>query len=248
MNQKSIALIILSTNFYQLSYAQENKTYLVMGESNSIPFIYLDEKKEPTGFDIDILKAIAKVENLNFEYKTTIFDLLFDNLENKKADIISSGITITPERQKRMAFSKPYFDSEQMVMVNTAHKNISNLEELSKYNISLQKDTTSDALLKKIGGFNHLNYEENTYLIIKNTISGKTDAAISDSGIIQYYKNRFEKYQPKIFSIPNTKEYYGFAVRKENQELLDKINSGIKTIKENGTYEKIYNKYFSKYE
>ncbi|SUO96043.1 transporter substrate-binding domain-containing protein [Suttonella ornithocola] len=235
---QSILVIALSIGN---SYAKE--TYKVMTESNFIPFVYLDEQKKLTGFDIDILNAIAKVEEINFEYKSTIWIQLFKAIEENDADIITAGITITEERKKIVDFTQPYFTSEQKVFARSGYSE-KKLEDLRNSSIILKKDTTSDNLIKSLD-FVNISYDDTTFKLIKKVLGGEYAATITDSGVVDYYYNRYKSYRPTIFSIPNTTEYYGFWVNKNKKELLNKLNNGLKIIKENGQYKEIYNKYFS---
>jgi polar amino acid transport system substrate-binding protein len=73
------------------------------------------------------------------------------------------------------------------------------------------------------------------------------EAVVADNGIVSFYvKNNSDKGFKTIEDASFEKEYYGFPVKKGNKEVLDKINEGLKKIKEDGTYNKIYEQYFGK--
>ncbi|WP_072576575.1 transporter substrate-binding domain-containing protein [Suttonella ornithocola] len=125
-------------SFYT-SDAQTKNTYQVVSESGYIPFAYWDENNTPTGFDIEILKAIAKVENLSFEYKTIPWKVMFDTLDNGTSDIITSGISITDERKSRFTFTDPYFQSDKTVLLGKNNVDIKNIEELKNLKVGVKE-------------------------------------------------------------------------------------------------------------
>ena len=77
--------------------------------------------------------------------------------------------------------------------------------------------------------------------------TGSVDAVISDSAVVaNYVKNNSDKGFTMVTVPDFAEEHYGIAVAKDNTELLTKFNAALKTIKDNGEYQKILDKYFAK--
>ncbi|WP_416821364.1 transporter substrate-binding domain-containing protein, partial [Cronobacter sakazakii] len=95
--------------------AQE--TYVVGAGGTYRPFEFENSQKQLEGFDIDIIKAIAKAENFNVKLVNTPWEGIFATLGSGDRDIIISGITITDKRKQMVDFSAPYFPAEQSIVV-----------------------------------------------------------------------------------------------------------------------------------
>lgn len=144
-----------------------------------------------------------------------------------------------------MAFSDPYFEAKQLIAVNK-NINIKNLSDLKKIKTAVQTATTGDEILQKIFGKNHDNLKrfESIPLALKELENGSVDAVVADNGVIMnYVKNNSQKFK-LVEDDTVQKEYYGFAFRPGDKELIEKINRGIKKVKDNGVYQEIYKKYF----
>ena len=103
----------------------------VAGNATFAPFESLDENKKVTGFDIDLINAMGEAGNFKVEYKDQPWESLFPALSNGDADVLVSGITITDERKATMAFSEPYYQITQVVLVPPS-KNVAKVEDLKK--------------------------------------------------------------------------------------------------------------------
>ena len=116
-----------------LSVQAEDKIMRVGAEPAYAPFEFIDEEtKELTGFDIELIKAIAEVEGYKIEISTMPFDALIPALLTNNVDVILSAITITEERKKRVAFSVPYYDSGLTILINEKDKDKVFLDIVSK--------------------------------------------------------------------------------------------------------------------
>lgn len=213
------------------------------------PFESLNEKQEIQGFDIDLLNEMAKAGGFKVEFKHTPWDGIFAALGNKDVDVVASAVTITDDRKKTMDFTDPYYQITQVVLVPQA-KAVQNVEDLKKLSkVGVVSGQTGDFAAQKIFGATSQNVArfDTITLLIKEVENGGVDAAISDSAVIaNYVKNNANK-NFNMIKIPDFDvENYGLAVRKGDTETLNLLNSSLKTIKENGKYAEIENKYFAK--
>lgn len=247
----ALCLMAMATLTPTLAKAQENETnsaksrvYNVMTEPKFKPFVYRDAIGQPTGFDVELLDAIAKEKGLNLKYRTTIWEYIFDGLEDNKVDIVSSGITITEKRKQKMLFSSPYFKSKQVVLYDGNRLKINNFSDLNGKRLALKQGTTSDEFVQKMG-ISDVVYQKTTYLVVTEILKGNADATVGDLGVMLYYRSLFQDKGLEVFIDENAiPEYYGFAINKSEPALQEAINDGLLRVKEKGIYDRIYQKYF----
>jgi polar amino acid transport system substrate-binding protein len=194
-----------------------------------------------TGFDIELMEAIAEKIGRTAEFEDTSFETIFRDVGQGKFEAVISAATITEEREKAVSFSDPYYDSEQAVLVKEG-SSFKSLEELEGETVAVQQGTTGQELAKeKIGGAEIRPYPEGPDAV--NALkAGTVEAVIIDAPVAQ---NAVEKSGGiEIAEKVPTEETYGIAVAKENTALLEEINEGLKEVISDGTYTKIYEKWF----
>lgn len=224
----------------------QEKTYKVGTDAAYAPFESVDPSGKIVGFDMDVLNAVAAAEGIKIEFINTAWEGIIPSLTNDKNDIVVSAMTITDERKKEVDFSDSYFESTNYI-VTPKDSPVASLADLKDKKISVQQGTTGDiALTEALGqtydGIKRFKGTPEAFLELKN---GKVDAAVADSGVVmEYVKNNADLNLKYIKDDKFEKENYGIAVKKGNAELLGKINAGLKKIKDNGEYDKIYEKWF----
>ncbi|WP_392553188.1 basic amino acid ABC transporter substrate-binding protein [Orbus wheelerorum] len=241
----STLLIISSLLITNITNATE-PTYIVGAGGTYRPFEYENSKKQLEGFDIDIIKAIAEAENFNIQLINTPWESIFASLKNGERDIVISGITITDKRKTSVDFSLPYFPAEQVIVTQKPSK-ISSITDLAKYTIGVVNGSTADIVVSKILGKNSTAIKrfDNTPLLLQELYEEGLDAAVGDVGVVKFYiKMNPDKDFDLIYDNHFEQQYFGIAVAKGNLELQNKLNTGLKMIVSNGTYAKIYQKWF----
>lgn len=214
------------------------------------PFEYTDEKTgEYTGFDIDLMTEIAKRLGLEVKFVNTAWDGIIPGLLANKYDVICSAMTITEERKKQVDFSDPYFEAKQVILTRAEDISISGAKDLAGKIVAVQQGTTGDFAAQKL--VDELGIEiaeikrfEGTPEALMAVQKGDADAAIIDN-FVAYLAVKEDPDVYRVVEDPTfPPEYYGIAVNKDNSELLKAINNVLKEIKEDGTYDKIYKKWF----
>lgn len=194
------------------------------------------------GFDIDMINAIAEKEDLKIELSTMPFTGLIPALQAKSVDVAVAGITIKKSRLAAVDFSNAYYLSGISVLTKK-DASFKSLDDLKTKLVATKKGTSSVDLLKTKGiPEGNIKQYDNINDAYSALSSGGADAVVFDSPVNQDYANTHSDVHA-IQSIP-TGEYYGIAVVKNNPELLKKINDGLKAIKDDGQYEKLFDKYF----
>ena len=225
----------------------KNKGVLIVG--SDIPYgvmEFFDIDNNPAGIDVDVAQEIAFRLGVKLEFNDYDWDQLFDKVKRGEIDLALASITITPERQKEMRFSDPYFNGGQVIVTRSANQEISGVKSLVGKKIAVQKDTTGYTEAKKYTPENlisvYLNFENtNGAGIISDLKNEKFEAIIVD--YIQALSMIKTNSGLKIIGVPFTKEDYGIATRFGNNALMEKINLILEGMKSDGTLDKIKTKW-----
>jgi ABC-type amino acid transport substrate-binding protein len=197
--------------------------------------------KTVVGFDVDLVKAAAKTFGISkVTFQRQAFDTIFLALAQKRFDMATSAISITPQRAKAVLFSAPYFIANQSVMVRRG-SDIKTTKDLAGKTLGAQTGTTGADLAKTLKP-----KEVKTYQLIDDAFSalqgGRVDAVINDFAISAYATK--SKKNLVVVQQVTTREGYGLAFPKGSEALRNAFNKGLSTIKKNGTYDKIYKRWF----
>lgn len=194
-----------------------------------------------TGFDIELMEAIAGTMGRTAEFQDTSFETIFRDVAQGKFEAVISAATITPEREKAVAFSDPYYLSEQAILVAEGSE-IEGLDDLDGKTVGAQQGTTGLELAKEKSGASEIRPYPEGPDAVNALKAGTVEAVIIDAPVAQ---NAVEKSGGvEIAEKVPTEETYGIALAKDNTELLDEINKGLEEVIDDGTYTKIYEKWF----
>ena len=157
-----------------------------------------------------------------------------------------SGITITPQRQQTVDFSLPYFAAHQLILTQR-NLRVKSINDLKGKKVAVVANSAGDIVCSKAFGKASPNIKrfDNTPLALEELNAGGVDAAIGDVGVFAYYAQQNPGKHFNMTRDPNFEEqYFGIAVRKGNTKLLAQINDGLRKVYKNGTYAKVYHKWF----
>ena len=216
-------------------------------EPTFAPFEFMDtQTREFVGYDIDLIRAVADKAGYDIEVVNMGFDGLIPALMTNNIDIVVSGVTITEERKKRVDFCEPYYQAGQGLMIRAGDEaKYQKIEDLHNKTIAVQIGTTGAEVAKGIPGTKIKAFNTSAEAFMDLKMNG-SDVVITDRPVIGYFlvtnarAAKGLKRQPMQFD----SEYFGFAVKKGNTELRDKVNAAMKSMKDDGTYDKIYAKWF----
>lgn len=215
----------------------------VATESSYRPFSYLDASGEVIGYEIDLMNALCTQMKAECEITSQDWDGLIPGLQAEKFDAVIAGMSITPDRQKVVDFTDPYFSSG-IILTAKADSDIS-IDNLEGKAVGAQRSTVSSQYLEDNqpkANINLYDTQENAYIDLTN---GRLDAMLTDKVIgLDWLKQNADKgYEQKGADISTGNDDMGIAVRKDS-DLLPKFNEALATLKENGTYDEITAKYF----
>jgi len=215
---------------------------LVGTDATFPPFESVDEQtKELVGFDIDLMKAIATREGFEIEFVNVGFDPLLAGLKQCQYDVGIAAITITDERKQSMLFSEPYYLAGQVVVVRKDNTDIMSKEDLSGKTVGSQIGTTGAIEAEKIPGAQLKTYDSFD-LAFQDLINGQIDAVIADNPLTRIFLAQSGETLKTAGEVFNS-ESYGIAVCNKRAELVQKINQGIAAVKQDGTLDKLIQKW-----
>ncbi|MHB8133274.1 MAG: basic amino acid ABC transporter substrate-binding protein [Anaerolineaceae bacterium] len=208
------------------------------------PFEMVDEaSKELTGFDVDLMKAIAENAGFQYEFVNLPFDPMLAGVAECQYDMAIAAITITDERKAQFLFSDPYIDAGQIIIVKGDDNSITSKSDLSGKTIGAQLGTTGEIEAQAIEGITYKPYD--TYdLAFLDLANGQIDAVIADYptalGFIAQNPEKLKTVGEKF-----TNESYGIAICKDRSDLLEKINPALQAVKNAGVIEDLAAKYLA---
>ncbi|MBJ7556134.1 transporter substrate-binding domain-containing protein [Marinomonas spartinae] len=224
---------------------QAQETIRFATEGAFAPFNYMDNTGKPVGFDVDIAHALCNDLKAKCVIVTQDWDGLIPGLKVHKYDAIIASMSITPEREKVVAFTNKYYSGGVRFM-GLVGKNF-DLKNLSGKTIGAQRATVAAQYLEdhygKTANIKLYDNQDNVYLDLE---SGRLDIVLSDElPTYNWLKTSGKggKFEFKGKAFLKT-DQIGIAVRKGDTKLKDQLNKAIKDIRENGTYQKINAKYF----
>jgi ABC-type amino acid transport substrate-binding protein len=194
-----------------------------------------------TGFDVELMEAIGEEIGRSPEFQDTSFETIFRDVGQGKFEAVISAATITPEREKEVSFSDPYYLSEQAILVKEGSE-IGGLAELEGKVVGAQQGTTGLELGKEKANASELRPYPEGPDAINALKAGTVEAVIIDAPVAQNAVE--EEGGVEIAEKVPTEEEYGIAVAKNNTELLGEINEGLEEVIEDGTYKTIFERWF----
>ena len=238
-----VSVLSLVMLFFFFKSETVDDTLIVGTNAEFPPFEYI-EQGNIVGFDVDLINEISKIIGKKVEFKNMAFDSLLIAMQAGKINCIISGMTATDERRQYVNFSEPYFVSKQAVIV-PEDSDIQKFEDLKGKKIGVVIGYTGDMVVTDMyKDTSSITRYEATGQVIMALTAGKVDATVLDMEPAKKYVANNKGI--KVLDTALAEEEYSIALPKDNTALLEEINKALKTLKENGTYDKIYAKYFNK--
>ncbi len=226
--------------------ADQGKTYINGIDANYPPFGFVNEQGVPSGFDVDSMDWIARKMGFTIKHQPMDWDGIIPALLAKKIDMVCSGMSISPERQKVVAFSEPYWNIRKVFVVKTDSTLTPDQIRTSGVRLGVQRGTNEAELLQQEKKDKKYNYELRFYdsapLAVEDLLNGRIDAAAMDSAPA-------EDAMRKGKAIRESGEFaksdvFGVAMRKEDGELIRMINEGYRLLQADPYWKELQAKYF----
>ena len=220
-------------------------TIIVRGDWSYPPFEFINEQGDPDGFNIEIIRRIGGLMNLDLQIKLGPWDTVRRQLENGEIDVLA-GMYKTRERDKRVDFTIPHFISSYGVFVPQS-SSIKSLEELNDKRILVQRqDVGHDYLIENSIGKEIIALESWTELL-PALKEGRGDCAVLSmmQGVRQLKAENTTGV--RVITDPLFQRRYCIAVKEGEAELLATLNEGLNMLKSSGEYDRIFERWFGVY-
>ena len=221
---------------------------ITAGTAPGFPPFEMMQDGELVGFDIDLLEAVIGQTDYTLSgWEQFEFDSLIPALTNNNIDVIAAGMTINDDRDETIDFTDPYYTSNQAIVVREdGDFSPGSLSDLADRPIGAQSGTTGEGVVQdELIGDEITESQYSAYgnyvLAIEDLENGNIDAVMIDVPVAE----TFAADRPvEVAFVYETGEEFGFGVRTDADDLTSGLNSGLSTVRENGTYEDLTSEWF----
>lgn len=226
-----------------LAEVKERGTLKIGTEGTYAPYTFHNDKNELVGFDVEIGEAIAKELGVKAEFVETPWDSCIAGLDAKRYDVVMNQVGITDERKQKYDFSTPYTITRAVLIVGKDNNEIKSFEDL-KGKKSAQGLTSNFADMAKGYGAELVDTDGAFSKSLDLIANGRADGTINDD--LTFYD--FLKQKPdaafKIVAKIDKASENAVLIRKDNETFVKAVNDALTKLKDDGTLEKISQKYF----
>ena len=220
---------------------------LVVGmEPGYLPFEMVNKRGELIGFDVDIARAMADAMGVKLKLVPTEWNAIIPSLYDKKFDIIISAMTITNERNLRVNFANPYVKIGQTLLVQPKHAN-KKWQDLDKpeFTIATKMGVTPEFVARRLFKNAKIKTFNTQAEAVQEVLNKNADMFIYDKPFNDMFM--LQKGKGMVIHLNNelTYEPLGWSIRKGDPDFLNWLNNFLNQIQNDGTYEKIYDKWFN---
>lgn len=211
-----------------------------------IPFTVQGPNGTIGGFDDELLRAIGAKQGFDVKFEPYSRTGMFDALADKKAEITASGIYLNDERKTRFEATEPYMESSTVFLVREG-THLSGLHAMQGKKISVKSKTVAEGLAKQVLGADNFETHPTLWMAFKDLVTGRADAILGDEASLRHYAKQYPQEKLLILdTVGRQKEYYVFLVQKGDTQLLNKLNQGLAQAQADGTYKRLYDKWFER--
>ncbi|MFZ4714238.1 MAG: ABC transporter substrate-binding protein/permease [Bacteriovoracaceae bacterium] len=237
MKKYFVLLFFLALNSFAQSTTQSSIRWAADTESGA-PFAMVNpqDPSKIIGFEVEIMEEIGKDLGIKLEFVQNSWDGLIPGLKSNNYDLAINGIEITPDREQEINFTRPYYITSLQLVVKKNQYDITTLEDCKNKKVGTLKFSLAHRMLESKGNIDILTYESEVaaYSDLK---TGRSEAVFLDSPIAIYYAKPDPEL--KFTGGPIGQMLYGVAIKKENTELLNKVNHSLKKMIDNGKLREI---------
>lgn len=222
------------------------ETLRVGSETVYPPFEFLDSNSgKYVGFDIDLIDEVAKRAGFEPQILSMGLDGLIPALMSGSIDVAVSALTITPERAAKVDFTKPYYESGLSIMARKDDASIKGVKDLENKVLCAEIGSSGSVFMSKIKGakIRTFNSAGEAFLELNNK---GCEAIVNDKPVNEYFLTQKASANLNLREVPGVlkAENYGFAIRKGDDKLRARLDKALDEIRADGTYDKIYAKWF----
>lgn len=244
----TVLILLLGSSFViwrsvQKSSALNKDATLIVGTNAEYePFSFI-ENSVVIGFDIDVITEVSKRLGKKIELKDMPFDALLPKTLFGEIQVIAAGLTATPDKAKRVFFTKPYLTGDQLIVISLAQNPpITNLKDLDQKDVVVNEGYTADLHMSTIPGpiIKRLATPTEGFLALT---SGNAYAFVAAQSSVRPYFEKYGTEKFNIFLLDGIQDNYSFAVSKHYPELLEAVQNALDAMEQDGTLAQIKKKW-----
>ncbi len=240
---------LISLFLYAVPQAGETTEFhrlQVRGDNNYPPYEFINQNGAPDGYNVDIFNAVADVMGIQADISLGPWNEVRSNLEEGKIDALI-GMYYSEERDRRVDFTIPHLIIHHSIFIRRSDPKIDSIEELSGKEVIVQKGDILHDFIQNKNIARKIIAVESQPDGLRMLSSGRHDCFLGAKlqGIATI--RTFRLYNIIVSGPPFYPRKYGFAVAEGNKELVSRLNEGLTIIKQNGQFQKIYEKWFGIY-
>jgi len=221
---------------------QQESNLMIVGTSGDFPPFTFFKEGILVGFDTDLIEEIGHRLNKKIELKNSPFSTLLPSLQLGTINVIASGLTETPERAQQVLFTTPYVENNPLVIVSLSSSPANSIQDLYDKDVIVNEGYTADLYMSNIKGphIKRLKSPAESFLALK---SGRGFAFVTAQNTIKPFFDQYDAQEFHVASIPGTEESASLAIAPGHTELLKQIQATLDQMKEDGTLQKLKNKW-----
>jgi APA family basic amino acid/polyamine antiporter len=208
------------------------------------PFAYEDQTGKLTGFDIELMDAIAEKAGLKISYRATSLDSIFDAVNNEYIDAAVCSLSVTPERQKNVNFTNPYIEKGGLALLVRQREANSNRVDLTDKVVGVPSGSTSEEFIRKTGNAKVQVFQSNADMV-KAFNQGWLDDIVLDRLILEHFVAQKIIAPPAVLQGIN-QEQYAIAFSNKHKAMGEKFNKILEEMKKSGELDALYQKWFGR--
>lgn len=243
----AIMMVVLLAGMLVAGCGGTEKKKVVVGlDDNFPPMGFRDDKNNIVGFDVDMAKEASKRLGMEVEFKPIDWNSKEAELNGKRVDVLWNGLTITEKRKENISFTNPYMENRQIIVV-AANSPLKNKADLAGKVVGTQEGSSSVEAIEKdaatMKSFKELKKYGDNVAALMDLKTGRLDAVVVDEIVGRYYIAK----KPGEYNVLTENfgsEEYGVGLRKEDKELLGKLQKALDEMKKDGTSAKISKQWF----
>lgn len=220
------------------------KDLVVAHDTNFMPFEFKGPDGKFTGFDIELWEALAQKVGVAYTFQPMDFNGIIPGLQTGNVDVGIAGMTITPERAKVVLFSDGYYTSGLKILVREDEKAIEKLEDLSGKVVAVKTGTSSVQFMKDFGKAKELKQFPNNDGMFFELLSKGVDAVVFDMPVVTAFANTAGKGKARVVGPLYEGQQYGIGFTQGSEALVKKVNEALAQMRKDGSYAKLYEKWF----
>ncbi|WP_338450713.1 amino acid ABC transporter substrate-binding protein [Niallia oryzisoli] len=215
---------------------------MVGTEGTYAPFTFHDDSGKLTGFDVEISKEVAKRLGVKAEFLETQWDAMFAGLDAERFDMVANQVGIRPDRQEKYDFSDPYITSKAVLIAHEDNETVKSFEDIKGLRAAQSLTSNYGDIAREYGA--EIVGVEGFTQSIELINSKRADVTVNDNISFLDYKKQKPDAPVKIVAEREEASQSGLMFRKGNETLVDAVNKALQEMIDDGTYEKISEKWF----